>query len=665
VSNLFTKDLYALLKSRRDMQFKNFILDKFQEESIASVEQKHSVLVSAPTGSGKTLIADYIIDKDIKEDKRIIYTAPIKALSNQKFKDFIEQYGEDKIGLITGDVVINSGAQVLIMTTEVYRNMAIIKDPVLNKVSYCIMDEIHFISDEERGYIWEESIIFSPEHIRFLFLSATIPNAEEFASWVSTIKNHPVDVIRHEIRPVPLERKFYDPETGIATLKQIHERKELDRYPSYKHAMRGRYRHEKPPMPDFRDLIAELSKQEKLPCIYFVFSRSKTQEYAVKLAKSQTFVDNEDQRKISFETANEFGKLSKEFLSLRSVQELRQCLPRGIAFHNAGMLPDTKHIVEKLFAMGLIKVLFATETFAVGINMPAKTVCFDSLRKFTKMGFRYLTSKEYFQISGRAGRRGIDQSGLSVAVINRMNADFNKIDEITEKDVLPLKSQFKMTYNTILNMVNLHNEEEIQQILRMNFFTFQQLKGNNKRVLGSIKARFTKIVKTLTGLGYIKDNELTDIGRFTTKIFSRELEISQIFAGKFNYTLNEYSILLIIAALVYEKKGKVSFFKTFNKQMVSKIQHAVYENQVLRRDDWHQNLEPMTAIIDPCYNKGSFTEVMKNTDMLEGDLIRILTHVVDKLDQIDKAVGYNTELTMMLRNCKQIIKNTLEGIHMF
>ncbi len=647
------------------MQFQNFTLDRFQEEAVAAVEKNNSVLVSAPTGSGKTLIADYIIDKDLKGEKRVIYTAPIKALSNQKYRDFKEQYGEDKIGLVTGDLVINPTAQILIMTTEVYRNMAIVKDAVLDNVSYCIMDEVHYISDEERGYIWEESIIFSPDHIRFLFLSATIPNSDEFAHWVSTIKGHRVDIIKHNIRPVPLERKFYDPEIGITTLQEIKERKELDRYPSHKQAMRGRYRHEKPPMPDFRDLIRELDHEANLPCIYFVFSRMKTQEYAVKLTRRHSLLNKDEQRQMAAEIIKEFGKMSKEFASLKTIQELRLCLPNGIAFHNAGLLPDAKHIVEKLFGMGLIKVLFATETFAVGINMPAKTVCFDSLRKFTKMGFRYLTSKEYFQISGRAGRRGIDEKGLSVSIINRYSADFAKIEEFTREDVLPLKSQFRITYNTVLNMVNLHNPEEIQTILRMNFFTFQQLKGDNKRVLGSIKARFTKLQKTLIQLGYIDNGELTDLGRFTTKIFSNELEISQIFAANFDYPLDEYSIMLIIAAIVYEPKKFFMFHRTYNQKIVQNITRKVYSHPVLKRGEWHKNLENMTAIIDPCYHTKSFVKVLDNSTLSEGDLIRLLSQVMDKLEQIDKASQDNPELIMKVRNCKQLIKETLEGIQVF
>lgn len=636
-------------------------MDKFQEDSVIAIENEKSVLVSAPTGSGKTLIADYIIDKFLKENSRIIYTAPIKALSNQKYKEFTDSHGEDKIGLITGDLVINPNAQVLIMTAEVYRNMAIVNDHALDSVAYCIMDEIHYISDQERGHVWEESIIFSPEHIKFLFLSATIPNSEEFASWVESIKNTPVKVIKSNIRPVPLERKFYDSEIGMTTLEEIKERKELDKYPDHKHFMKGRYRTARVQKPDFRHLIEDIGDQ--LPCIYFVFSRAKTMDYAFLLANKKQFLSIEEQRQAISIASNEFNKLNKEVLSLRTTQKLRNCIPKGVAFHNAGILPELKHIVEKLFSEGLIKVLFATETFAVGINMPAKTVCFDSLRKYTGTGFRYLTSKEYFQISGRAGRRGIDKKGLSVAMIFRPNADIEKIKGFTTEDVLPLKSQFKLTYNTVLNMINQHSPEENTEILTKNFFTYQKLKGaTSNRLLGSIKARFTKATNLLKGLGYIKGDNLSTLGLFTTKIFGDELEVSQIFNS--GIELDEYSILLLLAALEYESKRDTKFYKTFENGDTKRLFNKIQQNPILRRGLWSQNIDKITAIIHPLYHNKKFVEILRNTNLLEGDLIRILMRVMDKLEQVGKASNDEKQL-VMIKNCKGIIKNSLEGIHLF
>jgi superfamily II RNA helicase len=643
------------------MKFQHFTLDKFQEDSVKAIENGRSVLVSAPTGSGKTLIADYIIDKFLKENSRIIYTAPIKALSNQKFKDFTEQYGEDKIGLITGDLVINPDAQVLIMTAEVYRNMAIVNDEVLDSVAYCIMDEIHYISDEERGHIWEESIIFSPEHVKFLFLSATIPNSKEFANWVESIKVTPVEVIYYDIRPVPLERKFFDTELGITSIEEIQKKKKDDEAPDYFQAHRGKYRVKRAPKPDYKDLI-ELIK-DKLPCIYFVFSRARTIDYAMNLSYKNQFLNQEEQKEMNAFVSSEFSKLNKEIKSLNTTQKLKACLPKGIAFHNAGILPDLKHIVEQLFSKGLIKILFATETFAVGINMPAKTVCFDSLRKYSDKGFRYLTSKEYFQISGRAGRRGIDKTGLSVSVIYRPNADLKRIAEFTAKDTLPLKSQFKLSINTVLNMIDQHSPEENKRILTLNFYTFQILKGStSKRLLGSIKARFTKVVNNLTKLGYIKDGKLTKIGRFTTNIFGNELEVSQLFFS--NLKLDEYSILLLLTALEYEGKRDTKFFKTYENKVSRGLFHKMRNNPTLRKGTWYENLDKMTAIIHPLYEQKKFIEILQNSNLLEGDLIRIFMRIMDKLEQIGKALGECPEREM-INNCKDILRNSLEGIHLF
>ena len=637
------------------MQFHNFELDKFQVDAINSIDENHSVIVSAPTGSGKTLIADYIIEKDLKEGKRVIYTAPIKALSNQKYRDFVEQYGEENIGLVTGDIVLNNRAQVLIMTTEVYRNMAVVKDPLLENVSYCVMDEIHFINDVERGYIWEESIIFSPDHIRFLFLSATIPNSAEFASWVKSIKGHEVIAIRHDERPVPLEVRFFDTELGITTLEKLRENAEI---PDYYRASRRRHpSHEKTKPPHHTELIRELRMLDRLPCIYFVFSRAKTQDYAVKLARKNNFLSNAQRTEVSKKIAEEFRNISSEINILKSTQDLRYCLSNGIAFHHAGLLPDVKHVVEKLFSLGLVKLLFATETFAVGINMPARTVCFDSLRKYTGTGFRYLNSKEFFQISGRAGRRGMDESGLAVSLIHRPGADFNRIASFTSADTDPIRSQFQITYNTVLNMINLHTLEEIEQILTMSFFAFQE--GN---ALSIIKARYKSLVKTLNDFGYVMNGQLTELGQFTTKIFSNEIEVSQLFTGQFD--MDEYEILLVLCALVYEERKDVEFRQIFHSKSIDKLIKKIKNHKILHKGDWYRNLKPLSALIRPMFEQKKFIEILLNTTMPEGDLIRIYMQILDKLEQIDRA-SQDGSLIAKVRNCKQLLRSSLEGIHVF
>ena len=432
------------------MKFKNFTLDPFQIDSVKSIEAGNSVVVSAATGTGKTLIADYIIDKYLKKSRRVIYTAPIKALSAQKYRDFCSEYGEENIGIMTGDVVVNPNAPVLIMTTEIYRNMLLTKDEIIDHVSYVVFDEIHFINDIERGTIWEESVIFSPVHIRFLCLSATIPNAEEFAAWIQDIKKHQVDVVRYEKRAVPLNHLAYDLSLGVTTIDNVINDKEGNEFFKRKRN-KGRRKNEKPQKIEHRYLIKLI--EDKLPCIFFNFSRKDCEKRAVELARKRDFIKDKDKKHI-IELSNKL--ITAEYRSLTSIQNLKYCLSHGIGFHHAGILPKAKELVELLFSEGLIKVLYATETFAVGINMPAKTVCFASLEKYDGISFRYINSKEYFQLAGRAGRRGIDDVGYAISVIERGHTNLQKLKAMSLKDDIPIQSQFRLSFNTVLNLINNH-----------------------------------------------------------------------------------------------------------------------------------------------------------------------------------------------------------------
>src|SRR3989338_8703637 len=261
------------------MNYKGLELDKFQEEAIKAIEHNKSVVVSAPTGSGKTLIADYIIDRDFRKGIRVIYTAPIKALSYQKYKEFSRSYGEKNVGIITGDVQKNTDALILIMTTEIYRNMVLGNDAFISEVSYVIFDEIHYINDIERGYVWEESIIFSKPNARVLCLSATIPNADEFASWIESIKGHEVVVVKHNERPVPLHVNVYDAELGITTLKNLKESMEIPDYHKIIHKHYKFRQKQKSKIPSHFELIKEI--KNNLPCMFFSFSRQGCQRKAL------------------------------------------------------------------------------------------------------------------------------------------------------------------------------------------------------------------------------------------------------------------------------------------------------------------------------------------------------------------------------------------------
>lgn len=627
------------------MEYKGLTLDKFQEDSIKSIDNNHSVVVSAPTGSGKTLIADYIINKYIKKGVKVIYTAPIKALSNQKYKEFSEEYGKEAVGLLTGDVSINPQGDVVIMTTEVYRNMALTKDAMIDTVSYVVFDEIHFINDIERGYIWEESIIFSKPNVRFLCLSATIPNAEEFASWIKSIKKHNVDTIKHDKRNVPLYKKFYDSELGITTLEDIRDVKDI---PDYNY-IKSRRRKPRIRPPNHVELLKEI--KDKVPCFFFNFSRQGCQDCAMELARARIFPHDSN---IGLIIRDKLRGAPPEIGNLKSTRILRQTLPNGVGFHHAGLLPIIKELVEDLFSKGLIKVLYTTETFAVGINMPAKTVCFKSLRKFDGANFRFLNSKEYFQIAGRAGRRGIDKEGFVYSMVDRRDFDYQKLKRITGADIEPIKSQFRLSVNTILNLIKAHTKEEIEIILKMSFYTYQR---GSKAVIKNV---FINTTKKLVKLGYVKDGKLTSKGEFSSKIYADEILTGEIFATDFYKGLTEYQFLMIIASLSYEPRERTEFFKKYPSSSLNELKKKIRNSEEVKNKRFN-HLDSLTALIHPLFQGENVFEIMKNTNFLEGDVIRFFRQMLDRFSQIREAAEVE-DLRQIVRNCQDIINDSLSLI---
>ncbi|MBI2146374.1 DEAD/DEAH box helicase [Candidatus Woesearchaeota archaeon] len=640
------------------MKFKNFTLDAFQEEAIHAIEQNNSVVVSAPTGSGKTLIADYIVDKYKDQAARIIYTAPIKALSNQKYKDFSKEYGPESIGLMTGDVVINPHAKVLIMTTEIYRNMVVSNDEEVKDIVYVIFDEIHYINDIERGYVWEESIIYSSPSVRFLCLSATIPNADEFSRWIHAIKAHPVRTIVSSYRNVHLKHLFYDYELGITTAEKIREVASSSSYRQLVRRRRGQ--REKMPEPNHTNLIKELGK-DKLPCFFFSFSRKDCQDKARELAKVNYF--NRDSAILQRFNAK-LADAPSDIVKLASTRILKETLAQGIAFHHAGLLPIVKEAVEDLFSQGLINVLYTTETFAVGINMPAKTVCFASLRKYDGVNFRNLNTKEYFQIAGRAGRRGMDTVGFVVSMIYRPTFRYDEVQAITTKDVEPITSQFRLSINTVLNLIDQHTPEEIEKILRLSFYSYQKFGDNYDKVATKLLlARYYSIVRQLKKFGYIVDGKLTDKGHFSSHIYADEISMGEIFATHFVDRLDEYQILLLLAALVYESRERHEFRQPFTNDALFKLKSLLAKDEYLHHVRKFLKLEALTALIHPIYAGKSFFEVLQLTNLLEGDLIRFYAQILDRLGQIRKA-STNLQLSQKMANCKGILEKALEGIYL-
>ena len=465
------------------MLYKGLQLDPFQEEAIHAIDRNHSVLVTAPTGAGKTVLAEYAIEKCMEMGRRVIYTAPIKALSNQKYRDFYQVYG-DRVGIVTGDVVLNQSAQVLLMTTEIFRNTIFDDIARLDDVEYVIFDEIHYINDIERGTVWEESIIFAPQNIKFVCLSATIPNINQFAEWMRTVREVEIDVIEELERPVPLEHHLYLEGCGIGDLKGLQEIQE-----SILHSDRYHY-------DDFynmdedsdedktleavmdsliqTDLIAYIQKQNQLPCLYFCFSRKVCEKNASFYAK-RNFLTPEQRKEI----LRLFDLLCTQYniRDERNIKAFRRLVAKGVAYHHAGMLPTLKEVVERLFTSGLIQLLFTTETFAVGINMPACTVIFESLEKYDGVSFRYLKAREYHQMAGRAGRRGIDPIGYVYARVFPKFAHVESVKRILSGKIEPIESQFNLSYSSILNLYEKYGDD-IYDVCTQSLSNFQ----NHERV---------------------------------------------------------------------------------------------------------------------------------------------------------------------------------------
>ena len=455
------------------MYYRGLRLDRFQENAIQALNRERSVIVAAPTGAGKTVVAEYAVDKCIQSDRRVIYTAPIKALSNQKYRDFSERYG-DRVGILTGDVVINPYAQILLMTTEIFRNTIFDDIERLADVEYAIFDEIHYINDVERGTVWEESIIFAPQHIKFACLSATIPNIDQFADWMRSVREIEIDVVQELERPVPLEHQLYLDGYGIGTIGDLRRAQQIIAKFDHLHDDEKVDEMVANGLPNLTraDLVGYLQKRNRLPCLYFCFSRKQCERNADSYAHAsgRSFLKAEQREQIL--TRFDSLCIRHDIQDNRKATELRSLISKGVAYHHAGMLPTLKEVVEQLFTSGLVQLLFTTETFAVGINMPACTAVFESLEKFDGFGFRYLKAREYHQMAGRAGRRGIDPVGYVYGRVNPRFSDIEKVQKITSDRIEPIGSQFNLSYSSILNLYQKYGHD-IYDVCTLSLGNFQ------------------------------------------------------------------------------------------------------------------------------------------------------------------------------------------------
>ena len=484
---------YALHKSKgkypKTQKFSEsfpFELDHFQIEACHALENGKGVLVAAPTGAGKTIIGEFAVDLVINSGGKCFYTTPIKALSNQKFTELCAKYGESKIGLLTGDTSINSEAQIVIMTTEVLRNMIYSNSKTIDDLKYVVMDEVHYLADKFRGAVWEEILIHLSDAVQIISLSATVSNAEEFGEWLQTVRGE-TEVIVSEIRPVPLYQHVL---FGNRLLDLFGENQKLNpeltrlERDSYRQ-VRGNWRDKpKGPKPLMRsEVIEKLDREGLLPAITFIFSRNNC-DAAVRqcLAAGIKLTNTEERKIIRSVIAKNMKNLAEEDLVVLGYYEWADALERGIAAHHAGLLPAFKVTVEELFQQGLVKAVFATETLALGINMPARTVVLEKLSKWNGEGHVAISPGEYTQLTGRAGRRGIDIEGNAVILWNN-DLDSTSVGGLASTRTYPLKSSFKPTYNMSINLISQFGSSRARTSLESSLAQFQA----DKAVVGLAK----------------------------------------------------------------------------------------------------------------------------------------------------------------------------------
>lgn len=480
---------------------REFALDPFQQRGVDVLNAGRSVVVAAPTGAGKTVVAEHAIDLAIERGTKAFYTTPIKALSNQKYHDFVARCGQENVGLLTGDTSVNGEAPIVVMTTEVLRNMLYAQSPTLRRLDFVVLDEVHYLQDQYRGTVWEEVMIHAPPEVRLVCLSATVSNADELTAWIATVRG-PTELVVHQERPVDLTNLYMVGDKDgrdthlVPTLvggepnteghRFTEDQAKRQRGPKTRN--RRRYF-----TPRRLEVLETLEDRHMLPAIVFVFSRAGCDDAARQLIDDGALLtEPSEQAQIREIAEHHVRNLAATDRDVLRFDRFVRGLERGVATHHAGMVPSFKEVVEECFVRGLVKIVFATETLALGINMPARAVVIERMTKFNGDTHEFLTPLEYTQLTGRAGRRGIDDAGFAV-VLWSPHVSFEQVAVLASSRAFALRSVFRPTYNMAVNLVRLHDRDGAHDLLDQSFGQFQadrdmtEMSKRRRRLMSELK----------------------------------------------------------------------------------------------------------------------------------------------------------------------------------
>jgi superfamily II RNA helicase len=541
-----------------------FALDDFQHEAFHALDSGHSVLVSAPTGSGKTLVAAYAVHRALAAQGKAFYTTPLKALSNQKYAELVGSYGEKHVGLLTGDTTLRPRAPVVVMTTEVLRNMLLAGSDLLEGLHTVVLDEVHFIQDPYRGGVWEEVLVLCPAEVRFVCLSATVNNADELGGWLRTVRGHTAVIVERQ-RPIVLRHHFAvhrreDDETMLYPLlhddgKPGGDGLRIDQ--AVRRALQGRaapWQRGRGPRLPYRaprrtEMIEELGQREMLPAIVFIFSRAACDDAVHQVVRDGVRLTDAAERAAIRQVAERrVEPLGDDDLSVLGFDEWLEGLERGVAAHHAGLVPLFRETVEECFAAGLLKVVFATETLSLGINMPARSVVIERFTKYGGAGRATLTSGEYLQLTGRAGRRGLDEEGHAVVAWSS-EITFAEAARVASAPPPDLRSAFRPTYNLAVNLVARFDRETATAVLQRSFAQWQA------RTPDLLLQQLRHRVAVLEGMGYLDGWALTPAGRRLSRIYHEaDLLIAEALGADVLGGAEPAVVAGVLSAVVFEPR---------------------------------------------------------------------------------------------------------------